>query len=129
MLLLPSFLYFVIVLDFSRSLILIIGELNTCDVYRLAGAVLIAPAINYWWPGFPSNLSREAYYEQLPQDQWAVRVAHYIPWLVHWWNTQKLFPGSSVIAGKPMFSRQDLEHLPKLGNMLPSKVLFFSTTL
>ncbi|OWM82524.1 uncharacterized protein LOC116208773 [Punica granatum] len=69
--------------------------------HRLAGASLLAPVVNYWWPGLPSNLSTEAYYQQLPQDQWAVRVAHYLPWLANWWNTQKWFPGSSVVAHSP----------------------------
>ncbi|KAE8701065.1 germin-like protein subfamily 3 member 2-like [Hibiscus syriacus] len=49
--------------------------------HRLAGATLMAPVINYWWPGFPANLSEEAYNLQLPQDQWALRVAHYLPFL------------------------------------------------
>lgn len=82
--------------------------------HRLAGATLICPVINYWWPGFPSNLSTEAYYEQLPQDQWALRVAHYAPWLVYWWNTQKHFPSSSVAAGTPNFSPSDLNVLSNL---------------
>ncbi|KAL6327122.1 hypothetical protein AAG906_014940 [Vitis piasezkii] len=77
--------------------------------HRLAGATLIAPVINYWWPGFPANLSKEAYYQQFPQDQWALRVAHYTPWLTYWWNTQKLFPASSVIGGRPQLSRKDME--------------------
>lgn len=76
--------------------------------YRLAGATLLAPVVNYWWPGFPANLSKEAYYQQLPSDQWAVRIAHYIPWLTYWWNTQKWFPCSAVIDRNPaIFSRQD----------------------
>ncbi|KAI3995126.1 hypothetical protein MKX01_031928 [Papaver californicum] len=29
--------------------------------HRLAGATLVAPVINYWWPGFPASLSKEAY--------------------------------------------------------------------
>ncbi|KAE8689252.1 putative nucleotide binding protein [Hibiscus syriacus] len=61
----------------------------------------MAPVINYWWPGLPANLSKEAYSLQLPQDQWALRVAHYMPFLVFWWNTQKLFPASSVISRRP----------------------------
>ncbi|KAJ4971690.1 hypothetical protein NE237_004789 [Protea cynaroides] len=69
--------------------------------HRLAGAALIAPVINYWWSGFPANLSREAYKQQCLPDQWAVRVAHYTPWLVYWWNTQKWFPSSSVAAFSP----------------------------
>uniref|UniRef100_A0A1S3YA51 AB hydrolase-1 domain-containing protein n=1 Tax=Nicotiana tabacum TaxID=4097 RepID=A0A1S3YA51_TOBAC len=43
---------------------------------RLAGVALVAPVVNYWWPGFPANLSTEGYNLQLPQDQWALRVAH-----------------------------------------------------
>ncbi|KAJ6909139.1 hypothetical protein NC652_020190 [Populus alba x Populus x berolinensis] len=78
--------------------------------HRLAGATLIAPVVNYWWPGFPANLSTEAYYQQPPQDQWTLRVAHHAPWLTYWWNTQKWFPASAVAAQKPeVFSRQDLE--------------------
>ncbi|XP_011032854.1 PREDICTED: uncharacterized protein LOC105131535 [Populus euphratica] len=80
--------------------------------HRLAGATLIAPVVNYWWPGFPANLSTEAYYQQPPQDQWTLRVAHHAPWLTYWWNTQKWFPASAVAAQKPeVFSRQDLELL------------------
>ncbi|KAL4599491.1 hypothetical protein ACB092_11G131100 [Castanea dentata] len=78
--------------------------------HRLSGAALLAPIINYWWRGLPSNLSTEAYYKQLPQDQWTHRVAHYIPWLTYWWNTQKWFPALSAVPGNPnIFSRQDLE--------------------
>lgn len=76
---------------------------------RLAGVVLIAPVVNYWWSSFPKNLTMEAYKLQSRQDQWAIGVAHYAPWLVYWWNTQKWFPGSSVIAGKPNFSASDWE--------------------
>ncbi|XVE99061.1 hypothetical protein REPUB_Repub03eG0164500 [Reevesia pubescens] len=83
--------------------------------HRLAGATLLAPVINYWWPGFPANLSTEAYRLQLPQDQWALRVAHYLPFLVYWWNTQKLFPSSGVVARRPeIFSPQDVQILPKI---------------
>lgn len=89
--------------------------------HRLAGAALVAPVINYWWPGFPSNLSQKAYCEQFLRDQWTLRVAHYTPWLVHWWNTQRLFPASSVIAGRPKFSRRDLELLSKLGDRQGAK--------
>ncbi|PON71181.1 Alpha/beta hydrolase fold [Parasponia andersonii] len=77
---------------------------------RLARAGLMAPVINYWWPSFPANMCREAYNQQPLGDQWALRVAHYAPWLTYWWNTQKLFPASSVIARNPdIFSAQDLE--------------------
>ncbi|KAK9170422.1 hypothetical protein Syun_002562 [Stephania yunnanensis] len=76
---------------------------------RLAGAALVAPVVNYWWPGFPANVSKDAYYDQLGPDQWALRVAHYVPWLTYWWNTQNLFPSSSVAAHDPrIFSPPDM---------------------
>eukprot|EP00262_Sarcandra_glabra_P013715 TRINITY_DN3869_c0_g2_i2.p1 TRINITY_DN3869_c0_g2~~TRINITY_DN3869_c0_g2_i2.p1 ORF type:complete len:417 (+),score=54.23 TRINITY_DN3869_c0_g2_i2:135-1253(+) len=82
--------------------------------HRLAGAALIAPVVNYWWPGFPANLSKEAYYQQFVQDQWMLRVAHYLPWLTYWWNTQKWFPSSSVAAHSPdILCQQDKELIPK----------------
>ena len=81
---------------------------------RLAGAGLLAPVINYWWPGFPENLSSEAYYQKLPQDQWALRVAHYTPWLTHWWNTQKWFPASSIASlNLDILSSQDKQLMAK----------------
>lgn len=98
---------------------------NFLGAYRLAGAALIAPVINYWWSGFPRNLSAEAYYLQLPQDQWALRVAHYAPWLIYWWNTQKLFPASAVVARNPqIFSTQDKQLISKLSGKQTYKVLF-----
>ncbi|KAK3010375.1 hypothetical protein RJ639_012600 [Escallonia herrerae] len=89
----------------------------TCLKYiphRLAGATLIAPVVNFWWPSFPSNLSKEAFDQQFPQDQWTLRVAHYVPWLTYWWNTQKWFPASSIVAqSSAVLSRQDLQLMPK----------------
>ncbi|KAL7586714.1 hypothetical protein Lser_V15G36496 [Lactuca serriola] len=82
--------------------------------HRLAGVALIAPVVNYWWSSFPANLSLEAYKLQPRQDQFAVGVSHYAPWLVYWWNTQRWFPGSSVIAGKPNFSASDWDLISKL---------------
>ncbi|KAK6126333.1 hypothetical protein DH2020_039905 [Rehmannia glutinosa] len=82
---------------------------------KLAGAALIAPVVNYWWPGIPSNMSEEAYKQHLVQDQWAIRVVHYLPWLNYWWNTQKLFPGLSLIAHSPkVLSRQDMELITRI---------------
>ncbi|KAK6156282.1 hypothetical protein DH2020_010530 [Rehmannia glutinosa] len=94
---------------------------NLSNDDRLAGAALIAPVVNYWWPGFPSNLSTEAYYQQFPQDQWALRVVHRAPWLVYWWNTQKWFPHSSVITGKPNFTAPDLKVLAKVAGRLADR--------
>ncbi|KAG6512694.1 hypothetical protein ZIOFF_030823 [Zingiber officinale] len=42
--------------------------------HRLAGAAIVAPAFNYWWHGFPSNLTTEAYNLLFPQDKWALRA-------------------------------------------------------
>ncbi|XP_057801990.1 uncharacterized protein LOC131017282 [Salvia miltiorrhiza] len=87
--------------------------------HRLAGAALLTPVVNYWWPGFPSHLSRQAYNKQFIQDQWALRVAHYMPWLTYWWNTQKLFPSSSVIAAHPdIFTNPDKQLFPKIVSLV-----------
>ncbi|XP_022767098.1 uncharacterized protein LOC111311726 isoform X2 [Durio zibethinus] len=82
---------------------------------RLAGATLLAPSVNYWWPHFPANVSNEAFSQKSPQDQWVFRVAHYVPWLVYWWNTQKLFPASSVLAGNSdILSSHDKEIMSQI---------------
>ncbi|KAJ0810943.1 putative alpha/beta hydrolase-1 [Helianthus annuus] len=51
--------------------------------HRLAGATLIAPVVNYWWPGLPSNLSQQAFSKQFLRDQWSLRVAHHSPSLTY----------------------------------------------
>ena len=85
--------------------------------HRLAGVSILGPVGNYWWSGFPSNVSWDAWYQQTPQDQWAVRVAHHAPWLAYWWNTQKLFPASSVISFNPaIFSTEDMAMIPKFAS-------------
>ncbi|CAF2087109.1 unnamed protein product [Brassica rapa] len=101
------------------------GEITwTCLKYiphRLAGAALLGPVINYWWRNLPRDITREAFSLTSPADQWALRVAHHAPWLTYWWNTQKWFPFSNVIAGNPViFSRQDMEVVSKLGGFRPN---------
>ncbi|XP_076920766.1 uncharacterized protein LOC143581984 [Bidens hawaiensis] len=76
---------------------------------RLAGVALIAPVVNYWWSSFLRNLTMAAYKLQPIEDKWAVRVSHYVPWLVYWWNTQKWFPGSSVMAVRAILSASDMK--------------------
>ncbi|KAF3321339.1 hydrolase, alpha/beta fold family protein [Carex littledalei] len=66
---------------------------------RLAGAVLMAPVINYRWPGFPPELASETYNKQEGGDQWALRVAYYAPSILHWWMEQSWLPTSTVIKG------------------------------
>ncbi|MFS7908978.1 hypothetical protein Hanom_Chr01g00089431 [Helianthus anomalus] len=78
--------------------------------FQLAGATLIAPAFNYWWPRLPSNLSQQAFSKHFLQDQWSLRVAHHSPSLTYWWNTHKWFPSLAVIAHSPdILSTQDRE--------------------
>ncbi|KAF3626218.1 putative diphosphomevalonate decarboxylase-like [Capsicum annuum] len=86
-----------------------IGDNAVWGCLKSAGAALVAPVVSYWWLGFPTNLSTEGYNLQFPRDQWALRVAHYAPWLVYWWNTQKWFPYNSAIAGKFNRSPPDME--------------------
>ncbi|GJR55456.1 alpha/beta hydrolase fold protein [Tanacetum coccineum] len=92
--------------------------------HRLAGATLISPGINYWWPNLPSNLSNEAFSRQLKQDQWAYRVAQYVPWLSYWWYTHKWFSSFSIIESSlAILPAPDLQVLSKLiANFDPSKV-------
>nr|XP_043623142.1 uncharacterized protein LOC122594921 [Erigeron canadensis] len=91
--------------------------------HRLAGAILISPVVNYWWPNLPSKLTNEAYSKQLKQDQWSMRVAHYLPWLTYWWNTRTWFPSYSIIAGNPIiYTSADVEIITKvLGAMPPNQ--------
>lgn len=85
--------------------------------HRVAGVTILAPVVNYWWSGLPANLSAEAYNKQLQRDRWALRVAHYAPWLIYWWNTQTLFPRLSVIDHIPeIFSRHDKEIVAQYAN-------------
>ncbi|KAK3158091.1 hypothetical protein QOZ80_2AG0132810 [Eleusine coracana subsp. coracana] len=82
--------------------------------HRLSGVAILGPVGNYWWSGFLANVSWAAWNVQIPQDQWAVRVAHHAPWLTYWWNSQKFFPASSVIAFNPaILSREDMAVIPK----------------
>ncbi|CAI0423532.1 unnamed protein product [Linum tenue] len=55
----------------------------------------------------------EALYQQPTCDYWSLRVAHYAPWLTHWWNTQNWFP--SLGATRPhVLSREEREVMAKL---------------
>ncbi|XP_065856939.1 uncharacterized protein [Euphorbia lathyris] len=82
--------------------------------HRLAGVTLLAPVINYWWSGFPANLSTVVLSQMMARDRWAYRVWYYTPWLSYWWNTQKWFPIFSIIANTPVLSKQDREIAPSI---------------
>ncbi|GJN30084.1 hypothetical protein PR202_gb18363 [Eleusine coracana subsp. coracana] len=65
---------------------------------RIAGAAMMAPVVNYWWPGFPADLAAEVYAKQEVGDQWALRVSHHAPGILHWWMEQSWLPTSTVVA-------------------------------
>lgn len=83
--------------------------------HRLAGVALVAPAVNYWWPSFPANLSRMSYKKLLVQDQRTFWIAHHLPSLLYGWISQKWFPASAAIEGHPdLFTPQDMEIIQKI---------------
>ncbi|XP_011090347.1 uncharacterized protein LOC105171045 isoform X1 [Sesamum indicum] len=83
--------------------------------HRLTGAALVVPLTNYWWRCFPAKLSEIGLSGLVPQDRWAFTVAHYAPWLLHWWLTRKWIPSFSILEGKTdVFSSSDLEILKRL---------------
>ncbi|XP_023740468.1 uncharacterized protein LOC111888546 isoform X2 [Lactuca sativa] len=83
--------------------------------HRLSGVSLVVPFVDYWWPCLPSDLAKEVFELLLVQDRWTFRVAHYAPWLFHWWMNQKLFPSLSIMAGNMnIFCQPDLEFLKNL---------------
>lgn len=103
---------------------------------RLSGVSLVVPFVNYWWPRIPASLLRESLERLQVSDQWTFRVAHYTPWLLHWWMTQKWFTSLSIMAGDMgIFSPKDLETLKKLseapsvGQVLVLKCFNIITTL
>ncbi|KAK4743314.1 hypothetical protein SAY87_001315 [Trapa incisa] len=91
--------------------------------HRLAGVAMLAPVVNHWWSGIPSDLASLVYKQLLLQDQWALRVGHYAPtWFTYWWNTQKWFPSSAAIVRHPdTLSPSDKEILAKI--ILPKELL------
>uniref|UniRef100_J3NBF5 Serine aminopeptidase S33 domain-containing protein n=1 Tax=Oryza brachyantha TaxID=4533 RepID=J3NBF5_ORYBR len=46
---------------------------------RLAGAALVVPIINYWWPSFPAELSRQAFKRLIVPEQRTFWIAYNIP--------------------------------------------------
>ncbi|CDP06932.1 unnamed protein product [Coffea canephora] len=87
--------------------------------HRLSGVALVVPFVHYWWPCLPAELSKHSLRKLLVQDQWVFRVAHYTPWLLNWWMTQKWFPSLSIMEGKTdILSSQDLEILKQSSGVL-----------
>ena len=56
-------------------------------------------------------------------------MAHYTPWLTHWWTSQNGFPVDCAMSGGAEYSRQDLEIMPKLAGRQLHKVSIFSLLL
>ncbi|GER39430.1 alpha/beta-Hydrolases superfamily protein [Striga asiatica] len=80
--------------------------------HRVSGAALVSPVVNYWWRCFPPELSKKALGKIIFEDRLTFRIAHYAPWLLNWWMTQKLFPSFSLLQGKlDALSRSDIEIL------------------
>ncbi|XP_033130103.1 uncharacterized protein LOC103844137 isoform X2 [Brassica rapa] len=75
--------------------------------HRLSGASLAVPLINFWWRRIPQNLLNAAI-KKLPFEfQMTLRVAHYCPWLLYWWMTQKWFPSNR--DPKKTLTERDIE--------------------
>ncbi|PWA39174.1 alpha/Beta hydrolase fold protein [Artemisia annua] len=92
--------------------------------HRLAGATLIAPVVNFWWPNLPSNLTQKENSKLLLQDKWSLRVAHHLPWLTYWWNTQKWFPIQTVIARSPIFFLLKIENLCQISLLVELDLMY-----
>ncbi|CAA6663726.1 unnamed protein product [Spirodela intermedia] len=78
--------------------------------HRLAGVALVVPAINYWWPSLPAELSKAAYRRLDRSDQRTFWIARHAPWLLYGYLNQKLVTPSKLIAGHPdVYCPQDKE--------------------
>ncbi|CAN1171402.1 hypothetical protein LINPERHAP2_LOCUS29543 [Linum perenne] len=79
--------------------------------HRLAGAALVGPFIHYWWPCLPAELSKFGLQKLLAMDRMTFYIAHYAPWMFHWWMMyQKWFPSLSMWAGNmDLFNPDDME--------------------
>lgn len=83
--------------------------------HRLAGAALVVPVINYWWPSFPAELSRQAFKKMVVPEQRTLWIAHNAPYLLYLWMTQKWLPSSAAAMHHPeIFSKHDMEVIQKM---------------
>ncbi|KAL3518545.1 hypothetical protein ACH5RR_021134 [Cinchona calisaya] len=79
--------------------------------HRLAGASLVVPFCNYFWPGLPTKVLNKAFKRLPVRDQWSFRIAHHFPWLFYWFATQKWIPTFKLEVKEGMFTKRDLEVL------------------
>ena len=76
---------------------------------------MVVPIINYWWPSFPAELSRQAFKRLVVPEQRTLWIAHNIPSLLYLWMTQRWFPSSAAAMHHPeIFSKHDMEVLQKM---------------
>jgi len=76
---------------------------------------MVVPIINYWWPSFPAELSRQAFKRLVVLEQRTLWIAHNIPSLLYLWMTQRWFPSSAAAMHHPeIFSKHDMEVLQKM---------------
>jgi hypothetical protein len=86
-----------------------------CCQCRLAGAALVVPVINYWWPSFPAELSSQAFKKMIVPEQRTLWIAHNAPYLLYFWMTQKWLPSSAAAMHHPeIFSKHDMEVIQKM---------------
>lgn len=82
--------------------------------HRLAGATLLSPVFPFRWTNLPAGIAKSLSGRVRIWDVLSASVTHYIPWLTYWWQTQRFFPTSSVIAHSDhLFSPQDKEVMHK----------------
>ncbi|KAL5206144.1 hypothetical protein ABZP36_034353 [Zizania latifolia] len=85
---------------------------------KLAGAALVVPIINYWWPSFPAELSMQAFKRLIVPEQRTLWIAHNMPSLLYLWMTQKWLPSSVAAMRHPeIFSKHDMKVLQKMMEM------------
>jgi hypothetical protein len=61
---------------------------------------MFAPVTNFWWKGYPPGVAEDAFSKQNIGDRLALSVAHYAPWLLYWYMTQRWFPTSSTVKAE-----------------------------
>ncbi|KAJ4799373.1 alpha/beta-Hydrolases superfamily protein [Rhynchospora pubera] len=66
---------------------------------RLSGVVLLVPAVNYWWPSLPADVSESAFKKLSIMNQQSFWVAHNLPFLFCGWMKQNFFKTSPAITG------------------------------
>lgn len=63
---------------------------------RLAGVAFSAPGVNFWWPGFSKAEMTKAWGSLETGDKLSLTVAHHLPSLTYWFNTQEWFPKTTI---------------------------------